>query len=115
MLSLDQLLGRGRGVSGKTIASPLCGWETLSAELGWEGWEENTGPEQAEKGGQVLDEARAWVNAEGHNSVNKRLMNPSQAVSATLPSCPSGSPLHSLGITPRRVEWNMVSIYCSKV
>lgn len=49
--SLDQLLGRGRGVSGKTI-----GWETLSAELGWEGWEENTGPEPAEKGGQVLNE-----------------------------------------------------------
>lgn len=116
MHSLDQLLGRGRGVSGKTRASPLCGRETLSAELGWEGWEENIGPEQAEKGGRVLDEARAWVNAERHNSVNKRLMNPSQAVSATLPSCPSGSPLHSLGITPRPgMEWNMVSIYCSKV
>lgn len=54
--SLDQLLGRGRGVSGKTIGSPLCDWETLSAELGWEGWEESIEPEQAEKGGQVLDE-----------------------------------------------------------
>lgn len=31
--SLDQLLGM-QGVSGETTASPLCVWETVSAEVG---------------------------------------------------------------------------------
>lgn len=55
--SLDQLLGM-QDVSGKTIASPLCGWETGSAEVGWRGWEERTGfkkKKEKEKRGQALE------------------------------------------------------------
>lgn len=52
------------GVSGKTIASSFCGWETVSAEVGWRGWQESIGfkKKKAEERGQVLESGEpGWM------------------------------------------------------